>query len=184
MISCPLCGLFLLLCLLFFVVPSIKCGKVMLHQKLWFSRGKLCSREFLLGRTWQREGWFFRELMLCVVCGGGVKTEDHLFLMCPLAWSIWVQVYMWFGVVEVFPGSIYFLFVGFFSSFKRGKKPLKGTMMVWHAVMWVLIWCVRNHKIISDKSIVLEDVFERIKCISWKCLLARKPNSHCIMSGV
>jgi hypothetical protein len=52
-------------------------------------------------------------------------------------------VYRWFGVVEVFPGSIHSLFVGFLSSLNRGKKLRKGIMMVWHAVMWVL-WRVRN----------------------------------------
>ncbi|KAK2419028.1 hypothetical protein QL285_041167 [Trifolium repens] len=113
--------------------------------------------------------------LLCPVCGGGVETEDHLFLLLSLAWSIWFEVYRWFGVVEVFPGSIYSLFVGFLSSLKCGKKFLKGIMMVWHADIWVL-WRVRNDKIFSDKSIVLEEVFEIIKCISWKWL-ARKPNS-------
>jgi hypothetical protein len=116
----------------------------------------------------------------CAVCGGGgVENEDHLFLLCPLAWSIWVEVYRWFGVVEVFPGSIISLFVGFLSSLKRGKKLPKGIMIVWHAVMWV-IWRVRNDKIFSDKSIILEDVFDRIKCNSWRWLLARKPISHCL----
>jgi hypothetical protein len=78
---------------------------------------------------------FVGEHMSCAVCGGGLETEDHLFLMCPLAWSIWVEVYRWFGVVEVFPGSIHSLFVGFLSSLNRGKKLRKGIMMVWHAVM-------------------------------------------------
>jgi hypothetical protein len=54
-----------------------------------------------------------------------------------------MEVYKWFGVVEVFPGTIAFLFQGFLSLFKRGKMPLKGMMMVWHAVIWTL-WCVRN----------------------------------------
>ncbi|MCI20935.1 putative ribonuclease H protein, partial [Trifolium medium] len=33
------------------------------------------------------------DLLVCAVCGGGVETENHLFLLCPLAWSIWVMVY-------------------------------------------------------------------------------------------
>jgi hypothetical protein len=73
--------------------------------------------------------------------------------MCPLTWFIWIEVYRWFGVVEVFSGSILSLFVGFLSSLKHGKKLLKGIMMVWQAVMWVL-WRVRNDKIFSDKSII------------------------------
>jgi hypothetical protein len=52
-------------------------------------------------------------------------------------------------VVEVFLGSIYSLFVGFLSSLKRGKKFLKGIMIVWHADIWVL-WRVRNDKIFLE----------------------------------
>jgi hypothetical protein len=64
--------------------------------------------------------------LLCAACGGGVETENHLFLLCPLAWSIWIEVYRWFGVVEVFPGNISSHFEGFLSSLKRGKKLSKG----------------------------------------------------------
>jgi hypothetical protein len=115
----------------------------------------------------------------CAVCGGGVETENHLFLLCPLAWSIWIEVYRWFGVVEVFPGNFGSLFEGFLSSLKCGKKSLKGIRLVWHAVIWVL-WRVRNDKIFANKPIVLEEVLDRIKCVSWKWLLARKSNSPCL----
>jgi exonuclease III len=115
----------------------------------------------------------------CAVCGGGVETENHLFLLCPLAWSIWIEVYRWFGVVEVFPGNFCSLFEGFLSSLKCGKKSLKGIRLVWHAVIWVL-WRVRNDKIFANKPIVLEEVLDRIKCVSWKWLLARKSNSPCL----
>jgi hypothetical protein len=82
-----------------------------------------------------------------------------------------VEVYRWFGVVEVFPGTIGSLFEGFLSSLKRSKKPNKGITMVWHLVIWIL-WRVRNDKIFSGKSIDFGDVLERIKCTSWKWLLA------------
>jgi hypothetical protein len=42
----------------------------------------------------------------CAVCGGGVEAENHLFLLCHLAWSIWIGVYRWFGVVQVSPDNI------------------------------------------------------------------------------
>jgi hypothetical protein len=46
------------------------------------------------------------DLLLCAFCGGGVETENHLFLLCPFAWSIWVEVYRWFEVVKVLPDNI------------------------------------------------------------------------------
>jgi hypothetical protein len=81
--------------------------------------------------------------VLWAACGGDVETENHLFLLCPLAWSIWIEVYRWFGVVEVFPGNICSFFEGLLSSLKYGKKSSKGILMVWHAVIWIL-WRVRN----------------------------------------
>jgi hypothetical protein len=112
----------------------------------------------------------------CAVCGGGAVSEDHLFLLCPMAWFIWVEVYKWFGVVEVLPENIVSHFQSFLSSFKGGKRPLKGIMMVWQAVIWT-IWRVRNDKKNSNKSSHFEEVLDKIKCIAWKWLLARKPNS-------
>jgi hypothetical protein len=88
-------------------------------------------------------------------------------------------MYRWFEVVEVFSGNICSLFEGFLSFFKRGKKFSKGILLVWHVVIWIF-WRVRNDKIFSDKAINLEDVLEGIKCMSWKWLLAKKSNSHCL----
>jgi hypothetical protein len=52
-------------------------------------------------------------------------------------------------------------------------------MMVWQVVIW--IFCrVMNDKKNSGKPIVFGDVLERIKGISWKWLLAKKVNSHCL----
>jgi hypothetical protein len=85
-------------------------------------------------------------------CGRGVETENHLFLLCPLAWSIWIEVYRWFGVVEVFPGNSSSHFEGSLSSLKRDKKSSKGILMVWHAVLGIL-WRARNGK--KNSGIIL-----------------------------
>jgi hypothetical protein len=112
----------------------------------------------------------------CAVCGGGAESEDHLFLLCPLAWFIWIEVYKWFGVVEVLPGNIVSHFQSILSSLKGGRRPLKGIMMVWQAIIWT-IWRARNDKFFSDKSIHFEEVLDKLKCMAWKWLLARKSNS-------
>jgi hypothetical protein len=79
-------------------------------------------------------------------------------------------------VVEVLPGNIVSHFQSFLSSFKGGKRPRKGIMLVWQAVIWT-IWRVRNDKVFSDKPIHFEEVLDNLKSIAWKWLLARKSNS-------
>jgi hypothetical protein len=79
----------------------------------------------------------------------------------------------------VFSGTIISHLDGFLSFLKHRKKSTKGIMMVWQVVIW--IFCrVMNNKKNSGKPIVFGDVLERIKCISWKWLLAKKVNSHCL----
>jgi hypothetical protein len=49
-----------------------------------------------------------------------------------------MEVYKWFGVVEVLSGNIVSHFQSSLSSLKRGKRPLKGILMVWQTVIWTL----------------------------------------------
>jgi hypothetical protein len=50
----------------------------------------------------------------CVLCRDCVESENHIFLTCPFAWDIWVEVYRWFEVFEVPPGNIWTLLDSFF----------------------------------------------------------------------
>jgi hypothetical protein len=178
-----------------FLFPRLGCSTLLssslcnVVHKVWDSwapsKVVVFSWQTLLARIPTKENLAIRGMVLenahvnCAVCGGGVETENHLFILCPFAWSIWIEVYRWFGVVEVSPGNIASHFIGFLSSLKCGKKPRKGLGMVWHVVLWTL-WRVRNDKIFSNKPILFHDVLDRIKCISWNWLLARKPNSFCL----
>ncbi|KAK2435218.1 hypothetical protein QL285_020294 [Trifolium repens] len=175
-----------------FLAPLLSSTSTLPHSlrgivhKVWdswaLSKVVVFSWQALLSRIPTRANLTIRGVLLeggnvsCAVCGGGVETEDHLFLLCPFAWSIWVEVFKWFGVVEVLSGNFVSLFQSFLSSLKSGKRPQKGIMMVWQTVIWT-IWCVRNDKVFSDKPIHFEEVLERLKCIAWKWLLARKSNS-------
>ncbi|KAK2417808.1 hypothetical protein QL285_040065 [Trifolium repens] len=167
-------------------LPPSLCGVVTRVWDSWApSKVVVFSWQALLSSIPTRANLSARGVVLeednlsCAVCGGAVETENYLFLLCPLAWSIWIEVYRWFGLVEVLPGNFSSLIEGFLSSIICGKKFLKGIRMVWHAVIWFL-WRVRNDKIFSNKPVALEDVLERIKCVSWKWLLARNSNSHCL----
>jgi hypothetical protein len=168
-----------------FLPPSLSSVVYKVWDSWTPSKVVVFSWQTLLARIPTRANLAIRGMILedvhlnCAVCGGEVETENHLFLLCPLAWSIWSEVYRWLGVVEVSPNNIASHFNGFLSSLKCGKKSLKGLRMVWHVVIWTL-WRVRNEKIFSNKPILFEEVLDRIKCTSWKWLLARKPDSFCL----
>jgi hypothetical protein len=59
------------------------------------------------------------------------------------------------------------------------KEGRKGTLMVWHAVVWIL-WRTRNDRIFSGKIVELEEIMDRIKIVSWKWLLAKKDSAPCL----
>jgi hypothetical protein len=51
--------------------------------------------------------------------------------------------------------------------------------MVWHAIIWAL-WRSRNDRIFSSKFVTLDEIFDRIRLVSWKWLLAKKISSPCL----
>jgi hypothetical protein len=109
----------------------------------------------------------------CILCGGGSENEDHLFATCPMAWVVWSKVHRWFGMTTVVPGSIGSLFQCFLTCFRNRKRALKGVILVWHAVIWVL-WRTRNDRIFSGIVVGPEEIFDRIQVVSWKWLLSKK----------
>jgi hypothetical protein len=52
------------------------------------------------------------------------------FLLCPFAWRVWLEVYNWFGLVEVLPGEVGAMFLSFFRAFKPTKKVQKGIVVM------------------------------------------------------
>ncbi|GAU10299.1 hypothetical protein TSUD_422630, partial [Trifolium subterraneum] len=116
----------------------------------------------------------------CCHCDVGcLETEDHLFLLCPFAWNIWMEIYKWFGLVEVLPDTIGGLFPAFFKALKVPKKKHKGVVMLWQAVVWV-IWKTRNDTIFAQKPRNVHEVVDKIKHMSWQWLLAKKSKSPCL----
>jgi hypothetical protein len=85
-----------------------------------------------------------------------------------------MEVYRWFGVVEILSGNIWFLLDIFLSSIDRDRKAKKGLLLVWHAMIWV-IWRTRNDKFFSNTESVSGEVFNRIKSLLG--LVAKKDDS-------
>ncbi|PNY13366.1 ribonuclease H [Trifolium pratense] len=112
--------------------------------ELALSKVVVFSWQLLLGHLLSRVNLAKRSVIpnkdqMCGLCGSGrYETEDHLFLLCPFAWRIWMEVYNWFGLVEVLPENMGTMFLPFFRAFKSSKKVHKGIVMLWQAVVWVI----------------------------------------------
>jgi hypothetical protein len=143
------------------------------------------SWQAVLGRLPTRENLMRRGVVLvepnvvCVLCGKGRETEDHLFASCPTTWEIWSKVHRWFGMISVVPSTIGSLFQAFLPLFRNRKNALKGVILIWHAVIWVL-WRTRNERIFRGVLVGPEEIFDRIQLVSWKWLLAKKASSPCL----
>ncbi|GAU14645.1 hypothetical protein TSUD_97090 [Trifolium subterraneum] len=144
------------------------------------------SWQALLGRLPTRANLAYRGILpngvgsWCPWCEGIVESEDHLLVTCPLAWAVWSLVHRWFGVVSVVPVTLSSLCESFLKVYRKGKQGLKGILLVWHAVVWVL-WRARNDKIFSAKEVDAEVLFDKIQITSWKWLVAKKINAPCLL---
>jgi hypothetical protein len=126
------------------------------------------SWELLLGLLPTRVNFEKRRVIpsgkqACWHCGSACnETEDHLFLFCPFIWRVWVEVYKWFGLVEVLSGEVGAMFLSFFHALKPSKKVQKGVVMLWQVVVWV-IWKTMNDTIFAQKTHDIHKVVEKIK---------------------
>jgi hypothetical protein len=109
-------------------------------------------------------------------CGSYVEmleTKNHLFILCRTAWRVWAKIHRWFGVTMVLPCTILSLFDTFLAIFRMGKQDYHGVLLVWHAIIWML-WLVRNGLVFVRKVIEPDEIFEKIKLVSWKWLLQKR----------
>jgi hypothetical protein len=60
-----------------------------------------------------------------------------------------------------------------------GKQDYHGVLLVWHAIIWML-WLVRNGLVFVRKVIEPDEIFEKIKLVSWKWLLSKKISAPCL----
>jgi hypothetical protein len=114
----------------------------------------------------------------CVGCVGKVESSNHLFLHCPGAMKIWIEIFKWLGVSIVIPPSLPSLF-----EILRGStwnhRIRKGYVMVWHATLWA-IWRARNNAIFSTGIFLPHTIVDDIKVLSWKWSLGRLKISPCL----
>jgi hypothetical protein len=171
----------------FFGVFSKGLGVVKSLEQLGSSKDYCFSWQTLLTRIPTKTNLMLRGLALpggeyCVLCGGYVEMENHLLLMCPFAWSTWVEVYRWFGVVS-FSGG-YLDPLCFLSSINHGKNVYKGSFLVWHTVVCVF-WRTRNEKKNPTWLTLLEGFSIGLNALSGNGYWLRKTMHHvCTMNDM
>jgi hypothetical protein len=102
----------------------------------------------------------------CVLCFGSLESLTHLFLHCDFAFSIWVKIFTWLGVIVVMPATLSSLFE-LLSGLATTKKARKVNLLVWHTTIW-LIWRARNEVIFNNSVKAVSDCVEEIKVLTWK----------------
>lgn len=59
------------------------------------------------------------------------------------------------------------------NNFTKEKRKEKSWLVIWFATIWN-IWCARNRKVFQENVIIVDEVLENIKFLSWKWLKGRK----------
>jgi hypothetical protein len=166
--------------------PLLKYEVVGRRSKWLFSRCKLSLGAYLQKKIWHLEGLYWKGWMLFVSCVAKVEKRRTLGT-CSTTWEVWSKVYRWFGMTSVVPSTIDSLFQGFLLLlllFRNRKHALKGVILIWHAVIWVL-WRTRNK--ISFRGIVVgpEEIFIESKWSHGNGYLPRRLIHHVyFMSGM
>lgn len=102
---------------------------------------------------------------LCVFCKSNYESENHLFLTCNTAKSLWRKVFGWLDesqVEEVTVAAHYEAHRRLFS----GKQKKQRGAIIWHAVVWP-IWIERNNVIFNNKITIETNLLDLVICRSW-----------------
>jgi hypothetical protein len=108
---------------------------------------------------------------MCVLCGVAPESATHLFLHCRVAVKVWYDIIRWLGFIFVLPHSIESSLAVLLGCGKN-KKQRVGLCLIWNAFMWVL-WSIRNGVIFNNDAVLVDEVSDRIKRLSWKWYVER-----------
>lgn len=109
----------------------------------------------------------------CVLCEEEMEISNHLFVHCPVARGIWLELLKWVDSMFIMPQSVFNHWLCW-NAGASNKKMIKGFRLIWHATIWV-IWKARNDKIFNDKVKEVLEIVEEVKVLSWRwCLSSLK----------
>lgn len=99
------------------------------------------------------------------------ESEDHLFVKCPFACSIWYEIHKWFGFPIALPGDYLSLLQSFLLPYWGGGGCL---LLVWHSVLWSMVDLEGEELIFEGSLVTVPEVVYSIKTLSWQWLLGKK----------
>ncbi|GAU15735.1 hypothetical protein TSUD_235480 [Trifolium subterraneum] len=126
---------------------------------------------------WQRGVIEDVSASMCVLCGLGLESADHLFGSCNLISPIWYSILRWL-CVELVPSRGVLGFFEAFLGMGTGRKDRVGWLLIWHTIVWT-IWKSRNDVVFSEGTFIFECLVDRVKLLSWKWFLGKNPDSPC-----
>ncbi|XP_071694698.1 uncharacterized protein [Rutidosis leptorrhynchoides] len=97
---------------------------------------------------------------LCIWCLEDVETFNHLLVHCKWTAKIWADLFRWWKVYWVVPGSIELFFYDWF--YGMGIKASKFWKLIGPATIWA-IWLARNDFVFNGKFICRSVLVRNIK---------------------
>jgi len=114
----------------------------------------------------------------CVLCDTEVESINHLFLHCPIAMRVWLELLRWVGNMFTMPHNL-FSHWACWNEGSPSKKIVKGLRLIWHSTIWC-IWKARNDKIFNAKEVEVLALVEEVKVLSWRWCLTRIKIPTCL----
>ncbi|KAK2646875.1 hypothetical protein Ddye_022070 [Dipteronia dyeriana] len=86
--------------------------------------------------------------LICSLCGEGVESVDHLFLICVWSWKLWSLCMQWWGVSSYSNRSIN-EWLNAWGDFHHSSKRKRAWKTLFFAIIWT-IWEFRNNAVFWD----------------------------------
>ena len=105
----------------------------------------------LTGENLEKKG--FAGPFRCPLCDEASKNVSHLFLKCPYAISVWMDVLKRWGDGKQLPDNIQAYFLNWDNLYEGELTKKNGVRACWMKLPKLICWCIwneRNHRIFQD----------------------------------
>jgi hypothetical protein len=99
--------------------------------------------------------------LVCSFCSYDVEDASYLFVSCPVAFSTWIDLLKWLGVVYAIPLSLDLHFLCW-SSLRQFKKGSQCYAIIWVCMLWSL-WLHHNNIVFNQSVVDRQELLDSIK---------------------
>ena len=97
---------------------------------------------------------------MCSRCNIDSETADHILVSCPIARSVWGDVWRWCGVADPVQSTVKGV-IDFAASWGRCPKSSNMLSVICHGVFWNL-WKARNDRVFNQRLTSSSRIIEEI----------------------